>query len=159
MAGRPVKLIVPYAVGQGTDIAARYIAEEMGKATSRSAKTRSASMPYPRVVPHSDGAGAIGEVGDGVPAERIDQRVWCFGVQSYRPFGTAAWSRCRWIYARESNSKGWGRRAPAPLGSPRTLEFNLKKIQGWGETPACACDEGSRLGLYPSLRETAAGGL
>lgn len=28
---RPVKLIVPYAVGQGTDIAARYIGDELGK--------------------------------------------------------------------------------------------------------------------------------
>lgn len=28
---RPIRLIVPYAVGQGTDIAARYIADEVGK--------------------------------------------------------------------------------------------------------------------------------
>ena len=47
-------------------------------------------MPYPRVVPHSDGAGTSELVGDGVAASRIGQRVWCFGAQSYRPFGTAA---------------------------------------------------------------------
>src|SRR5438445_11935022 len=47
-------------------------------------------MPYPRVIPHSDGAGTIDAVGDGVPASRIGERVWCFGAQSYRPFGTAA---------------------------------------------------------------------
>jgi NADPH2:quinone reductase len=47
-------------------------------------------MPYPRVVPHSDGAGVIDEVGEGVPASRLGERVWCFGAQSYRPFGTAA---------------------------------------------------------------------
>ena len=47
-------------------------------------------MPYPRVIPHSDGAGVIDQVGNGVPVERIGQRVWCFGAQSYRPFGTAA---------------------------------------------------------------------
>lgn len=47
-------------------------------------------MPYPRVIPHSDGAGVIDRVGDGVPVERIGQRVWCFGAQSYRAFGTAA---------------------------------------------------------------------
>jgi NADPH2:quinone reductase len=46
-------------------------------------------MPYPRVIPHSDGAGVIDEVGDGV-SERIGQRVWVYGAQSYRPFGTAA---------------------------------------------------------------------
>ena len=47
-------------------------------------------MPYPRVIPHSDGAGVIDAVGQGVPASRIGERVWCFGAQSYRPFGTAA---------------------------------------------------------------------
>lgn len=43
----------------------------------------------PRVIPRSDGAGIIDEVGDGVSSSRIGQRVWCFGAQSYRPFGTA----------------------------------------------------------------------
>jgi len=47
-------------------------------------------MPYPRVVPHSDGAGVIDRVGDGVPESRVGERVWCYGAQSYRPFGTAA---------------------------------------------------------------------
>jgi NADPH2:quinone reductase len=47
-------------------------------------------MAYPRVIPHSDGAGIVDEVGSGVSATRIGQRVWCFGAQSYRPFGTAA---------------------------------------------------------------------
>jgi NADPH:quinone reductase len=47
-------------------------------------------MPYPRVIPHSDGAGVIDAVGTGVPAARVGQRVWCYGAQSYRPFGTAA---------------------------------------------------------------------
>jgi NADPH:quinone reductase len=47
-------------------------------------------MPYPRVIPHSDGAGRINQVGDGVPAEWMGRRVWCYGAQSYRPFGTAA---------------------------------------------------------------------
>lgn len=47
-------------------------------------------MPYPRVIPHSDGAGIIDAVGQGVPAARIGERVWVYGAQSYRPFGTAA---------------------------------------------------------------------
>lgn len=47
-------------------------------------------MPYPRVIPHSDGAGTIDSVGEGVPASRVGERVWCFGAQSSRPFGTAA---------------------------------------------------------------------
>jgi NADPH2:quinone reductase len=47
-------------------------------------------MPYPRVVPHSDGAGVVDQIGDGVDSRWIGKRVWCFGAQSYRPFGTAA---------------------------------------------------------------------
>lgn len=47
-------------------------------------------MVYPRVIPHSDGAGTVDEVGDGVSSEWIGRRVWCYGAQSYRPFGTAA---------------------------------------------------------------------
>jgi NADPH2:quinone reductase len=47
-------------------------------------------MSYPRVIPHSDGAGIIDAVGPGVTHDRIGERVWCYGAQSYRPFGTAA---------------------------------------------------------------------
>jgi NADPH2:quinone reductase len=47
-------------------------------------------MPYSRVIPHSDGAGTVDAVGEGVPREWIGRRVWCYGAQSYRPFGTAA---------------------------------------------------------------------
>lgn len=48
------------------------------------------SMPYARVVPHSDGAGVIGAVGSGVAAARVGERVWVYGAQSYRASGTAA---------------------------------------------------------------------
>ena len=47
-------------------------------------------MPYPRVIPHSDGAGHVDQLGAGVPSEWLGRSVWCFGAQSYRPFGTAA---------------------------------------------------------------------
>jgi NADPH:quinone reductase len=47
-------------------------------------------MMFPRIVPHSDGAGVIEAVGQGVDADRIGERVWVYGAQSYRPFGTAA---------------------------------------------------------------------
>ncbi|MBY6681515.1 NADPH:quinone reductase [Rhodococcus sp. BP-316] len=47
-------------------------------------------MPYPRVVPHSDGAGVVDEVGPGVDPSRVGERVWVFGAQSYRALGTAA---------------------------------------------------------------------
>jgi NADPH2:quinone reductase len=47
-------------------------------------------MPYPSVIPHSDGAGVVESVGAGVDPTRVGQRVWVYGAQSYRPFGTAA---------------------------------------------------------------------
>ena len=48
------------------------------------------SMPYPRVIPHSDASGTVDTVGDGVVPDRVGRRVWVYGAQSYRPFGTAA---------------------------------------------------------------------
>jgi NADPH:quinone reductase len=47
-------------------------------------------MAYPRVIPHSDGAGRVDQLGAGVSSEWIGRAVWCYGAQSYRPFGTAA---------------------------------------------------------------------
>jgi len=42
------------------------------------------------VIPHSDGAGVIEAVGEGVPAQRIGERVWVYQAQFERRFGTAA---------------------------------------------------------------------
>lgn len=47
-------------------------------------------MPYPRVIPHSDGAGTVDAVGEGVSQEWVGRRVWCYAAQTYRPFGTVA---------------------------------------------------------------------
>ncbi len=47
-------------------------------------------MAYPLVIPHSDGAGVIDQLGEGVAEGWLGRRVWCYGAQSYRPFGTAA---------------------------------------------------------------------
>ena len=47
-------------------------------------------MAFERVIPHSDGAGMIDAVGSAVDKARVGQRVWVYGAQSYRPFGTAA---------------------------------------------------------------------
>jgi NADPH2:quinone reductase len=56
---------------------------------SRSGIT-SPSMEFPRVIPHSDGAGVIEAVGAGVSKDWIGQRVWTINGQWRRPFGTAA---------------------------------------------------------------------
>ena len=47
-------------------------------------------IAFPRVIPHSDGAGTIDLVGDGVAPSRIGERVWVWNGQWKRPFGTCA---------------------------------------------------------------------
>ena len=48
------------------------------------------AMPYDEVIPHSDGAGVVDQVGDGVEQALVGTRVAVHGAQSYRPSGTAA---------------------------------------------------------------------
>src|SRR5262252_9961119 len=60
-------------------------------------------MAYPRVIPHSDGAGQVDQVGEGVSEAWLGRSVWCYGAQSYRPFGTAAeLAVVRWRESRPS---------------------------------------------------------
>lgn len=47
-------------------------------------------IAFPRVIPHSDGAGVIDAVGEGVAKSRVGERVWTWNGQWKRPFGTAA---------------------------------------------------------------------
>ena len=42
------------------------------------------------MIPHSDGAGEIDMVGDGVPPARMGERVWIWNAQWKRAFGTCA---------------------------------------------------------------------
>jgi NADPH:quinone reductase len=48
------------------------------------------AMPWPRIIPHQDGAGVIEAVGPGVPPARVGERVWLYEAQLGRAFGTAA---------------------------------------------------------------------
>jgi NADPH2:quinone reductase len=52
--------------------------------------TSSATNEFPRIIPHSDGAGIIEAVGAGVPGSRIGERVWLWNARWKRAFGTAA---------------------------------------------------------------------
>lgn len=54
-------------------------------------KARSARpLGSERIVPHSDGAGVIDAVGEGVSPGRVGERVWVWNGQWQRPLGTAA---------------------------------------------------------------------
>jgi NADPH:quinone reductase len=50
---------------------------------------RGASLPFPEVVPHQDGAGTIDAVGDGVDRTRVGERVWLWEAAWQRADGTA----------------------------------------------------------------------
>ena len=47
-------------------------------------------LAFPRVIPHSDGAGVIDAAGEGVARSRVGERVWIWNGQFQRPSGTAA---------------------------------------------------------------------
>jgi NADPH:quinone reductase len=47
-------------------------------------------MRFPLVIPHSDGAGDIVSVGQGVSPNLVGKRVWLWNAQWLRAFGTAA---------------------------------------------------------------------
>ena len=51
---------------------------------------RARPLSDPMIVPHSDGAGVIEAVGEGVPASRLGERVWVWNGQWQRPWGTCA---------------------------------------------------------------------
>ncbi|HUA53845.1 MAG TPA: NADPH:quinone reductase [Candidatus Sulfotelmatobacter sp.] len=56
----------------------------------RRAGFRGQTITDPRVIPHSDGAGIIDQLGPGVTNARLGERVWLHSAQWQRPFGTAA---------------------------------------------------------------------
>jgi NADPH2:quinone reductase len=55
---------------------------------SRQGATR--KIAWPRLIPQSDGAGQIDQVGDGIAKSRLGERVWVWNGQWKRAFGTAA---------------------------------------------------------------------
>ncbi|KOG59637.1 hypothetical protein ADK76_15910 [Streptomyces griseoflavus] len=61
-----------------------------GDVKKRQIRPAAAPPGFPLIVPHSDGAGVVDAVGDGVSAAWVGRRAWCSYAQSYRPQGTAA---------------------------------------------------------------------
>lgn len=51
---------------------------------------RNKTLPFPRIVPHSDGAGVVDAVGEGVTSLHAGDRVWLWNAAWKRAWGTAA---------------------------------------------------------------------
>jgi NADPH2:quinone reductase len=77
------------------------------------AGTRSKTLPFARIVPHSDGAGIIDAVGDGVPASRMGERVWIWNAAWGRADGTAA----EWIMLPSAQAVALPHGVPLDVGA------------------------------------------
>jgi NADPH2:quinone reductase len=82
------ELATPRA-GQG-EVRVKLAASGINPSDVKSRQGITRKIAFPRVIPQSDGAGVIDEVGDGVPKSRIGERVWVWNGQWKRAFGTAA---------------------------------------------------------------------
>ena len=95
---------------------------------SRAGVTR--KIAFPRVIPHSDGAGEIDRVGEGVPPARLRERVWVWNGQWRRPFGTAA----QWIVLPAEQAvplpANIGMEAGACLGIPAYTGYQAVGLAG-----------------------------
>ena len=87
-------------------------------------------IAFARVIPHSDGAGEIDMVGEGVSAARVGERVWTWNGQWKRPFGTA----CQFIALPQNQAvrlpKDIGFEAGACLGIPALTARHAVDLAG-----------------------------
>jgi NADPH:quinone reductase len=82
----------------------------------------------PLIIPHSDGAGVIDAVGEGVPQARVGERVWIWNGQWQRPLGTAA----EWIALPSAQAvvlpAGADQEAGACLGVPALTAVHAVRL-------------------------------
>lgn len=76
-------------VGRG-EVRVRVYASGVNPSDTKRRSGSTEGMSFPRIVPHSDGAGIIDQVGRGVEESRMGERVWTYNARWQRPFGTAA---------------------------------------------------------------------
>ena len=72
------------------EVRVKLVASGVNPSDVKSREGRTRKIAFPRVIPHSDGAGEIDMVGDGVPKSRMGERVWTWNAQWKRAFGTGA---------------------------------------------------------------------
>lgn len=72
------------------EVRVRLIASGINPSDVKSRAGTTRKIAFPRVIPHSDGAGEIDRVGEGVAPARVGERVWVWNGQWRRAFGTAA---------------------------------------------------------------------
>ncbi len=94
-------------------------------------KSRQGRPPaFARIVPHSDGAGVIDAVGEGVPQGRVGERVWTWNGQWQRPQGTAAQSIVLPQQQAVALPEGMGFDVGACLGIPALTALHAVNLAG-----------------------------
>ena len=91
---------------------------------------RNKNLPFPRIVPHSDGAGVIDAVGSGVPPQRVGERVWIWNGAWKRAWGTAAEYMALPAAQAVSLPSGVGFDAGACLGIPALTAYHAAAVDG-----------------------------
>ena len=81
---------VPTPEPQAGEVRVKVIASGVNPSDVKAREGRTRKIAYPRVIPHSDGAGVIDAVGAGVSKGRIGERVWVWNAQWKRANGTCA---------------------------------------------------------------------
>jgi NADPH:quinone reductase len=110
---------------------------------------RGRPLAFPRIVPHSDGAGVIVAAGDGANSARVGERVWTWNAQWKRPFGTAAEFVCLPEQQAVALPGGVDFAAGACLGIPALTAMQAVRLQGQiaGKT-LLVTGAGSAVGHY-----------
>jgi len=94
------------------------------------AGARTKTLPFPRIIPHSDGAGVIDAVGEDVDPSRIGERVWTWNAAWQRPEGTAA----EYVVLPEAQAvrlpDGVGMEVGACLGIPALTAYHAVNVNG-----------------------------
>jgi NADPH:quinone reductase len=75
--------------GQG-EVRVQLRASGVNPSDVKAREGRTRKIGFPRIIPHSDGAGVIDMVGPGVANSRKGERVWVWNGQWKRAFGTCA---------------------------------------------------------------------
>jgi len=75
---------------QPGEVRIRVFASGVNPSDVKTRAGRRGPIAHPYVIPHSDGAGVIESIGNGVDPKRIGERVWTWNAAWKRPFGTCA---------------------------------------------------------------------
>lgn len=91
---------------------------------------RSKTLAFPRIVPHSDGAGVVDALGEGVSSPRVGERVWVWNAAWQRPWGTAAEYVVLPAQQVAPLPDGTGFDAGACLGIPALTAYHAAAVDG-----------------------------